>query len=305
MRSENRSLFQMRPGMRLAVFIALTGISMIIGAMISFSIVAAYLHVGFAGIQHALLAPENAHIALFANALASIIAFLLPGIAAAYFTEGSLLVNMGFAPVKHPKLIQWVVLIAFTGFLLSGALASLTEKISIPVNFKNWAEGLEVTYKKALMAMTQMHSVGDLLINLLAVAIIPACVEELYFRGALQKNLKDWSGKPMIAIVVTAIVFSAFHFSYYGFLSRMALGIVLGLIFEYTGSIWLAILLHAINNGVAVIALYTVKGNPDKVDKVMDENLPMYWGVVAIVLLIILFKNLIKDADYGRLEKSI
>ena len=184
-------------------------------------------------------------------------------------------------------------------------MATLTEKIPVPISFKQWAEELESSYKKAMMAMTQMNSISDLLINLIAVALIPAMVEELYFRGTLQKTLSAWSGKPIIAILVTAIIFSAFHFSYFGFLSRMVLGIVLGFIFEYTRNIWLPILLHFINNGIAIVTLYTVRGDQQKMDKVMDENLPLYWGVLAIGLVTYFLQCLKKDTNYERLEKNI
>jgi len=301
----DRSLFYMLPGMRLAILIAATGISMILGAFITFSIVANYLHVGLADIQNVLLKPENAHISLFANAFASIIAFILPSFAVAFFSKGQILQNFGFKKIESIKWVGWVILLALTGLLLSGSMATLTEKIPVPSSFKQWAEELEASYKQAMMVMTKMNSIGDLMINLFAVALIPAIVEELYFRGTLQKTLSAWSGKPIVAIVVTAIIFSAFHFSYFGFLSRMVLGIVLGFIFEYSRTIWLPILLHFINNGIAIVTLYTVRGNQQKMEKVMDENLPIYWGIVAIGLVTYFLHCLKKDTNYERLEKNI
>ena len=273
----------MTPPMRLALFLGATGISMILGALISFSLVAAWLHIGFNDIQKIILEPEYASTAQFANALASIIAFGLPSIAVAYFTKGNLAQQMGFTPLKSIQQLGLVVLLALAGLILSGALGSLTEKIPIPIAFKNWADGLEAQYKKALVSMTQMHSIVDLLYALLAVAIVPAIVEELYFRGTLQKTLKDWTGKPILSVIITALFFSAIHFSYYGFLSRMALGILLGLIYEFTKTIWLPILLHFINNGIAIVTLYVVRSNPASVEKAMDENLPIYWGLIALV----------------------
>lgn len=64
---------------------------------------------------------------------------------------------------------------------LSGALGDLTEKIPIPIALKNWATQMEDQYKKALFAMTQMKSVLDLLFAIIAVAVVPAFVEELFF----------------------------------------------------------------------------------------------------------------------------
>ena len=142
------------------------------------------------------------------------------------------------------------------------------------------------------MAMTQMRSIWDLVFALLAIAVVPAIVEELYFRASLQKIIMDWSGKPFVAIVVTAILFSAFHFSYFGFLSRMSLGIVLGLIYYYTKTIWLPILMHFINNAIGVSALYFVRNNPKQIDKVMDSNLGYYWLILGLLMLVLLFKQL-------------
>jgi len=305
MRAIDRSLLHMSPAMRMAIFIGTTGISLILGAFITFSLVAAYLHIGLAQTQFVLLQPGNAHISLFANAFASIISFLIPSIAVAFFTRGSVLKNMGFKSVANIKLVNWVILLAIAGLLLSGAMATLTELIPIPASFKTWAMDLEETYKKAMLAMTKMNSVVDLVINLLAVAFLPAIVEELYFRGALQTTIKSWTGNYVIAIVVTSIIFSAFHFSYFGFLSRMVLGVILGYIYEYTKTIWLPILLHFINNGIAIIALYSVHGDPNKVNKVMDENLPIYWGVIAGIAVVTIFAQLKKDANYEGVDQSI
>ena len=305
METTPRTLFTMTPPMRLALFLGATGISMILGALISFSLVAALLHIGISDIQKVILEPEYASIAQFANALASIIAFGLPSIAVAFFTKGNLAQNMGFATIKSYQQVGLVIALALAGLVLSGALGSLTEKIPIGTSIKNWAEGLEAQYKKALVSMTQMHSVIDLLYALLAVAIVPAIVEELYFRGALQKTLTDWTGKPFISILVTALFFSAIHFSYFGFLSRMALGLLLGYIYEFTKTIWLPILLHFINNGIAIVVLFSVRNNPAKIEKAMDENLPMYWGLIALIsiyVLLIKLKQISKDAG---LEKSI
>lgn len=276
----------------MVLFIAMTGLSMILGGLITFSIVAALLHVPFLEIQSILMRPEYTSMTQAANAVASIIGFGLPVLVVGYFTSGKLGVQLGFNPITNQKQIFIVVLLALTGLLLSGALGDLTDKLTISSSIRNWATNLEAQYKKALMAMTQMRSIWDLVFALLAIAVVPAIVEELYFRASLQKIIMDWSGKPFVAIVVTAILFSAFHFSYFGFLSRMSLGIVLGLIYYYTKTIWLPILMHFINNAIGVSALYFVRNNPKQIDKVMDSNLGYYWLILGLLMLVLLFKQL-------------
>ena len=305
MSSSETSIFEMSPGLKMALFIGLSGISLILGGMISFSIVAVLLDIPFSGLQSALLQPKNASIAQFANALASIIAFGLPGIAVAFFSKNKLVSELGFARIKNWNQIGLVILIAITGLFLSGALGDLTEKIPTPIALKNWATQMEDQYKKALYAMTQMKSVLDLLFAIIAVAVVPAIVEELFFRASLQKIIMDWTGKPYVAIVVTAIIFSAFHFSYFGFLSRMSLGIILGIIYYYTKTIWLPILMHFINNGIGITILYFVRNDSKKMDAVIDGNLPFYWVVLALFVIITLCKKLKETSAHVQLEKSI
>jgi len=298
-------LFDMRPPMRMALFLGLTGIGMIVGALISFSLVAALLHIPMADMQKVIMQPEYASMAQLANALASIIAFGLPSIALAMMAKGNWYTHLGFTAVKSYQQIGIVILLALTGLILSGALGSLTEKIPIPTHFKTWAENLEAQYKKAMLSMTHMNSFMDLAYALVAVAIIPAIIEEVYFRGTLQKIVLDLTGKPYAAIILTAIFFSAIHFSFFGFLSRMALGMVLGYIYHYSKNIWLPILLHFLNNGIAVVTLYMIRNNPAKVDQMMDDNLPIYWGLPALVGVYYLLKKLKNTHSNAGLEKSI
>jgi membrane protease YdiL (CAAX protease family) len=281
----------------MVLFISMTGLSMILGGLITFSIVAAELNVPFIEIQTVLLRPENTSMTQIANAFASIIGFGVPALVVAYFTKGTFASNLGFKPISSEKQVGIVILLAFTGLILSGALGDLTDKITFSSSIRTWATDLEAQYKKALMAMTQMRSIGDLILAIVAIAVVPAIVEELYFRATLQKIIIDWSGKPLLAIVITAILFSAFHFSYFGFLSRMSLGIVLGLIYYYTKTIWLPILMHFVNNTIGVSALYAVRNNPKKIDQVMDSNLTFYWVFIGLVALVILFKQLKKTTD--------
>lgn len=297
MYTNENSIFNMSPGFRMVLFISITGLSMILGGLITFSIVAAALHVPFMEIQTVLLRPENTSITQIANAIASIIGFGVPVLVVTYFTKGSFASNLGFKPITNEKQVGIVILLAFTGLILSGALGDLTDKITFSNSIRTWATNLEAQYKKALMAMTHMRSIWDLLLAIIAIAVVPAIVEELYFRGTLQKTITDWSGKPLVAIVITAILFSAFHFSYFGFLSRMSLGIVLGLIYYYTKTIWLPILMHFVNNAIGVTALYAVRNNPKKIDQVMDSNLTYYWVVIGFIALFILFKQLKKTTD--------
>jgi hypothetical protein len=124
---------------------------------------------------------------------------------------------------------------------------------------------------------------------MIIIGLLPAIFEEVCFRGGVQNILTRWFKGPWIAIILTAIIFSAIHISYYGFLVRFALGVALGLVFYYSGSIWLNILFHFLYNGLQVTALYfaTMEGNKNA--KGIEENFPLWAGAIALVLIVYAF----------------
>ena len=101
-----------------------------------------------------------------------------------------------------------------------------------------------------------MPTVGSFLFNMMMIAVLPAIGEEIMFRGLIQRLLKEWLGNIHIAIFISALLFSAMHMQFYGFLPRMALGMVFGYLFYWTGSLWIPIFAHFIQNGMVVVVTY-------------------------------------------------
>jgi hypothetical protein len=118
MYTNENSIFNMSPGFRMVLFISMTGLSMILGGLVTFSIVAAALNTPFSDIQSVLLRPENTSLTQIANAFASIIGFGVPALVVAYFTKGSFASNLGFKPITNEKQVGIVILLAFTGLIL-------------------------------------------------------------------------------------------------------------------------------------------------------------------------------------------
>ena len=88
------------------------------------------------------------------------------------------------------------------------------------------------------------------------IALLPALGEELMFRGVLQRLFHDWTKNIHVSIFLAALVFGLFHLQFYGLLPRVFLGMVLGYLFYWTGSLWVPIFVHFMNNASAVIAAY-------------------------------------------------
>lgn len=91
------------------------------------------------------------------------------------------------------------------------------------------------------------------ILNMVMVAMIPALGEELFFRGVLQRYLIVGLRNVHLAVFLTAMIFSFFHFQFHGFLPRMLLGLIFGYLLVWTGNLWIPVAAHFINNGAAVV----------------------------------------------------
>lgn len=83
-----------------------------------------------------------------------------------------------------------------------------------------------------------------------ALVVVAPLTEELLCRGWLLNSLLDRS-PPLRAIGVSAVVFGAMHMNPWQFPYATALGLAFGWIYWRTRSLWLCVLAHALNNGVA------------------------------------------------------
>lgn len=103
------------------------------------------------------------------------------------------------------------------------------------------------------MFLTEKGGIGIFLANMVVMAFIPAVTEELIFRGAIQQTCAKWFKNYHVAIVVTAAVFSLIHFDLFNFIPRFVMGVILGYLFYFSGSIWTSIFVHFFNNGIIVV----------------------------------------------------
>lgn len=102
-------------------------------------------------------------------------------------------------------------------------------------------------------------TVADLLLGLLIVGVLAGFSEEIFFRGALQRLLITRPMNPHVAIWTVAVVFSAFHAQFFGFVPRMLLGALFGYAAWWSASLWPAVIGHVFNNSLTVIVLWLIR----------------------------------------------
>ncbi len=138
----------------------------------------------------------------------------------------------------------------------------------------------------------QANNIGALMGNILLLAVLPAFAEEVCFRGVILRLFTPKS--PMkssihIAIWASAILFSAIHFQFYGFLPRMLMGALFGYMLLWTGSLWVPMIAHFTNNAAAVILYYIAQQNNLEM-KTLDtfgSGETLWLGLISLVLTIL------------------
>lgn len=170
--------------------------------------------------------------------------------------------------------------------LVAGMLAQFTEWIPLSAQMELYFKDMEASYMEQIEVMSQMKNWKDLVVVLITMALVPAIVEEFFFRGTFQNMMYRATGQLWVSIIVTSLLFSAIHFSYYGFFARTALGIVLGWLYGRSGNLWVPIVAHLINNAMAVGEVYYLRSAGRPIDDGLMEQIPWWAGIVATALLI-------------------
>jgi len=171
--------------------------------------------------------------------------------------ERSLFLQMNQMP--H---IYFLITAAACIFFALPAVAGLeqwNQNIHLPEAFsgtESWMKQKEIDAEKVYLAFFEDKSALGLLINLLVMGLVAALSEELFFRGLLQNILIKNKLNPHFAILLAAVLFSAFHLQFFGFLPRLFLGVVLGYLYFITQNLWVSIAAHFFNNAFAIISVH-------------------------------------------------
>ena len=237
-----------------------------------------------------LFVPENAGILRWVQFLSTILLFFLPPLIYAKICHKKAFKHLGFSNSVSFSQVLVVISIMLASLPFVSMLGQLTEMLPFSEATLKKFRLAEEEYAKQVAILGRMNNFADYIVSLFMLAILPAVFEETLFRGGMQNLLSRWTKMPILAIVVTSIVFSAIHFSYIGFLSRFALSFILGWMYYRTGNLWLNIIGHVTNNAVALTVLYIMKLNDPNIDlNKADPEFPFWLGFVSIAVVLAFF----------------
>ena len=142
-------------------------------------------------------------------------------------------------------------------------VTAFTGEINSMLDLPPGLSGVEVWMtEKEQQADTMIKSLiaagtfSTMLLNLFSLALMPAIAEEFIFRGVFQRIFARLFRSGHLAIWTTAFIFSAIHFQFFGFLPRFVLGLIFGYLYFWSGTLWLPVTAHFVNNAFPVIFSY-------------------------------------------------
>lgn len=236
-----------------------------------------------------------------------IFTFVLPPILYVILVKENPISALGLNKVKFYWFLLGVAMM-YAILPLNSAFAEWNAELKLPESMKALEEMMKTMQNAATEITNKMLNVNNicgLTINIIMIAGLAALGEEFLFRSLLQTSLIKICKNAHVGIIIASAIFSFIHFEFYGFLPRLVLGLLLGYMFYFSGSIWVPMLMHFVNNGTAVVIYYlNNKGitNID-VDTFGQTNAPVL--LVSIIPMIVLFYLSIKCSQKEHKDKNI
>ena len=232
---------------------------------IIFSVAAAFIAGGMYGIpfseaRNLLSTPDGTALAINVSRVYHLISFvgsmLLPVWLFTIVNRSSLIKEGGLSiPFKSSYL--WMGLVtAGTGFIVANRLDSLMRSIAWPKTLQYYAQQLDNSRQELTSTLLDMQEPHELAVCLFLVALLPAFIEELLFRGVLQNIFKSVTGSMVRAIVLQAFVFATLHFSFYEMPGILLMGMAFGYLRGASGNTIYGMIAHFVFNGIAICLHY-------------------------------------------------
>jgi hypothetical protein len=150
-------------------------------------------------------------------------------------------------------------------------LGELNARLPLPPSL----EGLDEMRETMLEGLLLGDGASTLFL-FLTIALTPALFEEVLFRGYLLRQAERRWGA-MVGVVAVGVFFGAYHLSITQLVPLSVLGVYLGFVVWATGSLWTGVLVHLLNNGLAVAVAGYARSRPDLDIETMEGlGVPVY-----------------------------
>mgnify|MGYP005752568585 FL=1 len=205
----------------------------------------------------------------------------------------------------------WVmVAITLGAMFFNGLLVYWNSQLVLPESLsalESWMKAMEDQLMQLTQFLTDFQSIPELLTGLLVIGVLAGIGEEMFFRGVLQPKLHLYTGSVHWGIWLTAIIFSAIHIQFYGFVPRVFLGAIFGYLYVYSGSLVYPIIAHILNNSLTVLLVYASNQGLVDFDLESTDNVsyPLALSGLLVLLAGIHYFKKYKPQSNGELDQGV
>jgi membrane protease YdiL (CAAX protease family) len=273
-------------------------IFVVIATFLAFMVVSLMIAIPFFGVDVMLSItnisdlsnPETLRILKYFQVVQSIGVFIIPPFILGWLFHGQVAEYLSLNKPVNFASVLLVLLLSFAASPFINFIGEMNANMQLPEwlsGVENWMKNAEESAAELTEAFLKVDNLGGLFFNIFMVAVLPAIGEELLFRGVIQRIFTNWTKNIHWGVWISAILFSAMHMQFYGFVPRMFLGVLFGYLLVWSGSMWLPIIAHFMNNAIAVVGMYMIDKKlltPD-IEQFGLTTDSYYMAVVSVVLI--------------------
>lgn len=236
--------------------------------------------------------PESIRVLKYFQVVQSIGIFIVPPFILGWLFHGKIAEYLNLNKTVSFSSVLLVLVLSFAASPFVNFIGEINANMQFPgwlAGVENWMKNAEDKATVLTEAFLKVETMGGLLFNIFMIAFLPAIGEELLFRGVIQRIFTNWTRNYHWGIWISALLFSALHMQFYGFIPRLFLGVLFGYLLVWSGSMWLPIIAHFINNAVAVVAMYMIdkKLLSPEIEEIGTTSDSYYLAAVSLVLIVV------------------
>ena len=264
--------FNVDEGRRLLFFICVSAVCLVMTSVV---------------IAIVLRTPTTPHLRI-AAILQDLLMFVVPTIATAVIVTRypARLLMIDSRPTAFGILLTVLAIIVMIPFM--NVIVAWNESIRLPESMSALEEFMKNAEANAAAMTRQLmgtDTIGSIIMSILIIGLLAGFSEEFFFRGALQRLLSTAGMNIHVAVWLTAFIFSAVHTQFYGFVPRMLLGAMFGYMAVWSGSLWIAVIAHATNNSLVVIAQSVADSGGADINQMATVATPLSMAIAVISLM--------------------
>ena len=271
-------------------------LSVLFGSFFIFLLLSSF----FSGLIDSLQIGDKRTDILLSSVFQCLFAFCIPAYILAKFCTKDWKQWLYLTKTPQLKAIVGVIIVFVISTPAMEWLINWNSNIHFPeslTSLENLLRSWEAESEKTTRILLDTHGWFPVLMGVIIIGVLTGFSEELFFRGGLQGILVRSSIGKHVSVWLAAIIFSAMHFQFFGFLPRLLMGAFFGYLLVWTESIWVPAFAHVLNNSIVVIsAAVTGEYSADVLDSqtnsmYFDNSLIVIGSVVATVLFLLIFRD--------------